>query len=413
MTTKPQQHQDKYWVNHMLKRRSFIQGIGALGMAGLTGMPHFSQAAEVNGKRSALLIIMMNGGYAPFQTSALSFIENTPKQMSFGCTSNNITVNDEISYDNSTWGQLSPKALNHMACLGTIGASNHNGAQHFWQDERGGLPQVLAAAMGGGSAIKAAKVGEVAGSPQGSAGGVSLETVTSIGAAMETLTGKGQTIKPADRATMGAVMAETAKRFDTMAMHNPDNLRSLIDGYSNLVKSMTTPAPEIDSGEVSSAYTAPGNYSLNNKLAVAEALMRSGGNVVTLGEGEGTVWDTHDDNDGSRSRALFNLMVNPLSLFCDRMLARDDMNVTVVLMAEHSRIPLINNHGPHLSTIVFSDNVIAGKSTGITDNGGLVLNANEKPIIQWKAALGELVGLKGTANPYGEAKAHRRVIKNS
>ena len=94
------------------------------------------------------------------------------------------------------------------------------------------------------------------------------------------------------------------------------------------------------------------------------------------------------------------------------MLARDDMNVTVVLMAEHSRIPLINNHGPHLSTILFSDNVIAGKSTGITDNGGLVLNASDKPKEKWKAALGELVGLKGASNPYGEANIHRRIMKN-
>ena len=136
-------------------------------------------------------------------------------------------------------------------------------------------------------------------------------------------------------------------------------------------------------------------------------------NVVCVGEGGGTYWDTHDDNDASRTRSYFKLMESGLMKFCERMLGRDDMNLSIVFVAEHSRIPLINNHGPHLSTIVISDNVNGGASTGITDRGGLIPDAEEKyPIQAWKAALGELVGLHGSRNLWGEAPQHRSVIKS-
>jgi hypothetical protein len=105
-------------------------------------------------------------------------------------------------------------------------------------------------------------------------------------------------------------------------------------------------------------------------------------------------------------------MVPELSVFGERMLGRDDMNLTIVCMSEHSRIPLINNHGPHLSTIIISDNAIAGASTGVTDRGGLITDADAfKPVQSWKACVGELVGLTGGANPFGAAPQHRSIIK--
>ena len=101
-----------------------------------------------------------------------------------------------------------------------------------------------------------------------------------------------------------------------------------------------------------------------------------------------------------------------LAILCDRMLGRNDINVSIVFVPECSRIPLINNHGPHLSTIVISDNVISGASTGVTDRGGLIPDA-DKPIKAWKAAIGEIVGLKGAANPWGSASQHRSIMKYS
>lgn len=393
----------------MLNRRRFIQSASAMGAAGMVGLPQVSRAAEVDGKRSALLLVMMNGGYAPIQTSARSFIDNTAAQMGFGCTSSNITINNQISYDTNTWGKLPQKAIDRLGAFGSIGASNHNSAKHFWEGAEGGLPQALAAAMGGPSAIKAAKVGDVTGAPGGSVGGVSLEAVKDMGSALEALTGKGQVIAQDDRAIMGSVVEETHKRFEQLASQNPRNLSSLIDGYKNLVKSMTTPVAEVDQAEIKSAYT--GTYSLNNKLAIAEALMRSGVNVVCVGEGAGTYWDTHDDNQGAKTRTYFDLMMPALSTFCDRMLGRDDMNVSIVFVSEHSRIPLINNHGPHISTITISDNVVGGRSTGITDNEGLIPDADRKPVQAWKAAIGELVGLRNSDNPFGSAAQHRCIMK--
>ena len=124
-----------------IDRRQFIHrlGIAGIGAAAAWSRPRSAYAATVDGKRSALLLIMMNGGYAPIQTSARSFIDNSAQQMSFGCTSANISVRDEISYDTSTWGQLPSKALDRLGSIGSIGASNHNSAQHFWEGAQGGL----------------------------------------------------------------------------------------------------------------------------------------------------------------------------------------------------------------------------------------------------------------------------------
>ena len=393
-----------------INRRQFIQGATAAGAASLMGgFPQVSQAATVNGKRSTLLLIMMNGGYAPIQTSAHKFLGNTDEQMHFGIKDNPIDNRGDVHFDVSTWGQLPEKALSRLACIGSVGASNHNSAKHFWEGPQGGLPQALASAMGGNSAIKAAKVGNVTGAPGGSVGGVSLESVKDMDSGLRTLTGAGQIITRDERPIMGRVVEESFKRFQSAAEKNPDNLSSLIDGYQNLVKSMTTPSASVDADEIKAAYS--GSYQLYTDLGIAEALLRSGVNVVCIGEGRGTYWDTHDDNDGSRTRAYFDLMIGPLSVFFNRMLDRDDMNLTVVFVSEHSRIPLINNHGPHLSTIVFGDNVNGGVSTGETDNGGLVLGVEDKPVIAWKAAIGEMVGLSGATNPFGAAEVHRPVMK--
>lgn len=240
--------------------------------------------------------------------------------------------------------------------------------------------------------------------------GVSLEPVSSLESALATLNGVGDVLEKENRPIMGKVVTSTRERFEQLGFKNRENLSTALAGYKGLAASMTTPAAEVSAAEINSAYTeAPG---IGQKLKVAEGLFRSGVNVVCVGEGDGTYWDTHDDNDGSRSRGYFKLMEAGLATFCDRMLGRDDMNVTIVFVSEHSRIPLINNHGPHLSTIVISDNVISGASTGITDRGGLIPDADsDKPIKAWKAAIGELVGLKGADNPWGSALQHRKVMK--
>ena len=404
----------------MIKRRQFIQGTAALGVAGVAGLPNIASAqnqAMVNGKPSRLLLVMMNGGYAPIMTSAASFLDNEPEEMSFGFSQKEFaapkpfTTIGDISYDTESWGALPQKVWDRFACLGTVGASNHNSAHHFWKSPEGGLAQALASKMGGNAAIKAARVGGVIGANDGEdVGGVSLEPVSSLESALATLNGVGDVLEKENRPIMGKVVTSTQQRFAEQGFQNRENLSSVLAGYQGLAASMTTPAAEVSAAEINAAYTGvPG---IGQKLKVAEGLFRSGVNVVCIGEGSGTYWDTHDDNDGSRSRGYFKLMEPGLATFCDRMLGRDDMNVTIVFVSEHSRIPLINNHGPHLSTIVISDNVIAGASTGVTDRGGLIPDAEtDKPIKAWKAAIGEIVGLKGADNPWGSAAQHRSIMK--
>ena len=395
----------------MLNRRQFIQGVSAVGAASLMGIPRIA-SAQVDGKESVLLWIFMNGGYAPTQTSAASFIGNAPL-VRFGCTADNMTVRDEVSFLTANFGQLPEKALSRLACIGSIGASNHNSGKHFWEGSEGPTVQTLAAAMGGNAAIKAAKVGDVTGSPGGSSRGVSLEQVNSMSTALETLTGKGQIILPDQRPIVGKLLNSSYLASKPLFDRNPNNLKALASGYENLINSMSSPVDEVNQAEITMAYAGAQDGGLSQKLGVAEALFRSGVKVVCVGEGAGTYWDTHDDNDGSRQKAYFSLMTPGLTTFCNRMLGTTKYNVTIAFVSEHSRIPLISNHGPHLSTIIISDNAIGGKSTGITDNEGLVYDADKKPEKVWKAALGELCGLTGSANPFGSAAIHRKVIRSA
>jgi uncharacterized protein (DUF1501 family) len=208
---------------------------------------------------------------------------------------------------------------------------------------------------------------------------------------------------------MGNVVQRTYNQVRDFGFKHRENLSSLLAGYQALAASYDAPPAEVSADEINAAYAGTGT--LGGNLKIAEGLFRSGVSVVCVGEGGGTVWDTHDDNDGSRSRALFAAMTAGLSKFGERMLGRDDMNLTIVCMSEHSRIPLINNHGPHLSTIIISDNAKQGTSTGITDRGGLIPDADaNKPVQSWKAAVGELVGLTGSANPFGPAMQHHKII---
>lgn len=403
----------------MINRRQFVQGMGALGAASLTGLPSMANAqAMVNGKPSRLLLIMMNGGYAPMMTSAQSFMGNTAGEMSFGFGAGGgkpFEKIGDITYDTTAWGGLTQTALDRFGCIGTVGASNHNSAHHFWKSPEGGLAQALASKMGGSSAIKAARVGGVIGANDGTdVGGVALEPVSSLESALATLNGAGDVITKTQRPIVGRMVDRTLARFDALGTQNRENLGSLLSGYEGYAASLKTPAAELSAADLNNAYSGiTDQFGLGGKLKVAEGLLRSGVNVVCVGAGDGTFWDHHDDNTGDRTRDAFADMVPALNTFCDRMLGRDDMNMSIVFVSEHSRIPLISNHGPHLSTIVFSDNIIAGASTGITDRGGLIPDADtDKPIKAWKAAIGEMVGLTGGDNPWGAAAQHRKLWKH-
>ena len=96
----------------------------------------------------------------------------------------------DVSYDTTAWGDISESIKTRLGCIGTVGASNHNSAHHFWKSSQGGLAQALASNMGGNAAIKAARVGSVIGASDGTdVGGVALEPVSSLESALATLNG--------------------------------------------------------------------------------------------------------------------------------------------------------------------------------------------------------------------------------
>jgi len=201
----------------MINRRQFIKGVGALSASSLLGYSNASRAQVlVDGKPSRLLLVMLNGGYAPMLTSAASFAGNTAEEMSFGFGDGGnmpYEVVGDISYDTTCWGDISSTIVDRMGCLGTVGASNHNSAHHFWKSAEGGLAQALASRMGGNSAIKAARVGDVIGAGDGSdVDGVALESVSSLESALAALNGVGDVISQDQRPIVGDIVQRTSAK---------------------------------------------------------------------------------------------------------------------------------------------------------------------------------------------------------
>ena len=207
-------------------------------------------------------------------------------------------------------------------------------------------------------------------------------------------------------------MQDASGRSQKIVSQNQRGLSSLIDGYDTLVQSMINPSLEINIDDITQAYQMAGTSITNDfktKLAAAEYLFRSGVPVACVGHGNGTYWDTHNDDSGTRQRQYFGEMMAGLQAFTSRMLGTPEYNVTIVFVSEHSRIPEISNHGPHLSSIVISDSAVGGASTGVTNNRGIIENA--PPPKAFKSCIADLCGLKGADNPFGP-NPHAKIVKS-
>src|SRR6478735_7972932 len=149
--------------NNELSRRSFL--LGSAAAAGTMLAPRFgprgwtsNAALAADAEKPALLIIDLQGGYNALFTGADAF-QGTG---AFGVTAGNILgLGNGLVVDKATYGTMPAGALAHMASIGVKhGISDHPTAQTAqFHLGNASYPILLAGAMGGTAAIKAAAVG--------------------------------------------------------------------------------------------------------------------------------------------------------------------------------------------------------------------------------------------------------------
>src|SRR5687767_1633896 len=172
-------------MSSSFSRRSLIKGATALAALGKVS-PAFAQAAP---DKSALLIVFLNGGYNSLFCSHDSF----QGAGTFGCSAGNgKDLGNGLIVDAATYGTMPAYAQAHMASVGIRhGLTAHEAAQPSLASAAGRSHLLmLARAMGGDSAIKAAVVG--GGMPDGpkpAEGDVSLQGITDMKATIVALGG--------------------------------------------------------------------------------------------------------------------------------------------------------------------------------------------------------------------------------
>ena len=386
-------------------RRNFLKSMtAALGASTL--VPYAHPLLAQSAKTSKVLLIGLHGGMSPFLGNAGAFAGT-------GWGGRQVTTNGQVSWDTEVFGSLMAEAAPYFGVAGSLGSGSHDGAKNFWYVNNNinqAFPVLLANAIGGNSTIKVAGVGPDRIPEQ------RYEQITNISSFLDLVgnsTQQNQATTSSPNYQLQADLLLQAKKLSgTVIDKSPTNLNSALLGITGVHENAlmlvnNPPSPEQPAPVTVNPQAIMSDYGINSpvigrdmasKLAAAEILLRTGVNVVSVvDEGGTSKWDTHDDNNGSRGRQLYSNIVDSLETFCRRMLGSSTMNVTVVLLSEHSRITEKSNHGPHTAVPIFSDRIVGGQSTGVTNSGGFILNRQPEQALRALVADLAMVGV----NPFG------------
>ena len=360
-----------------------------------------------NAKKSKVLLIGLHGGITPILGNAAAFPNLGWMQ---GRTA---AVNNEVSWDSQLFSSLMQTASPYFGVAGSMGTGSHDGAKLFWYENnqiQKCFPVMLADAIGGNSTLKVAGVGPDRIPEQ------RYNQVTDLASYLElvgdTVSQPGAGAPPPNYQRDSDIMKKIQEMGSGLIKNNELALNDLAGGVNAFSESAAQIAANPPTAETAAPVVVNPNaimadYGItstqiggdfNSKMAAAEVLLRTGVNVVTVVDAGGTSkWDTHDDNNGSRARGLYQNILGGLETFCRRMLGTEEYNVTIAFLSEHSRIVEKSNHGPHTAIPIFSDSIIGGRSTGQTDAGGFV--QAPQPAQNFRALVADLAGVG--ANPFG------------
>lgn len=395
-----------------LSRRSLFKGAAALaGTAALSRVtPAFAQSAE----KSALLVVFLESGYNALFGSADSFVSAG----TFGCTADNVRdLGKGLVIDKLTLGTglsnlptIGDFAMTHMASVGIAhGQTAHESAQaSTWSMGTRNYGLVLAKAMGGDAAIKAAIVGGGAvPSMDATEGDVSLQGITDMKATLVALGAEIDASVP-KRTISTQAMAAAQAMSKKKLLRSPGTLRSMTDGLNTGVETLKKGSLTIDYPGLCSAYGVmtgtTGVTDFNTQMMAAEVMIRSGSNLV-IATNDG--WDSHGDTNGMTVRGKMNAEILPgLAIFCDRMLQETGRNVTVAIWGDFARSLPGSDHQGNLTATVIGKNVITGTTGHCDENVGLPQGGPAGD-----AFWGYLSAVtRCPTNPFGDYSAHKQLV---
>lgn len=358
-------------------RRGFLKALGAgagalvgtrlAGVAGLEGIAHAATPEP-----TSLVVVYLNGGINAIFTGADAFTNTA-----FGVTGNNVTALGGGLVIDSTLGNAIPQALRtKVASVGIRhGITDHGNAQRsLFVNNNQSAPLMLADAIGGNGAIKAAVMGGNSlpdGVQPNPVNGVSLQPVNDMRATIEAITGAQNAPNIADRAGMAkGLEAAQAMSKQGIAKH-PLSLSTYEPGIKAAVDTVSKPVQVFSAAEFNTAYGLNNATAVNNfrsRMAAAELMVRSGAGFVIAQDGG---WDTHGDSNGNNVRNMVSQRIAPpLTTFLTRMLTGTvaaERNVIVAIVGDFHRSLPGSDHQANVAALVIGKG-FKNATTGKTDN---------------------------------------------
>ncbi len=358
-----------------VSRRGFLQavsiGTGALIGTRLAGRSLMGIAQAATPEPTSVVCVYLDGGINAIFTGADAFMNTA-----FGVTAGNSTaLGGGVVIDNALVNAIPVGIRNRVASIGIRhGISDHGNAQgSLFMSGGQSAPLMLANAIGGQGAIKAAVLGTDTlpnGARPAPVNGVSLQPINDMKATIEAIAGAANAPNLADRPGMAKGLAAAMAMSKANVAKHPVSLASVDPALSSAIATVQKPVQVFSAADFNTAYalngaTAVGSF--KSQMAAAELMVRSGANFVIAQNGG---WDSHGDSSGDSVRNKMTTQIAPaLRTFLTRMVEGTlaDRNVVVAIFGDFHRSLPGSDHQANLAALVIGKN-IKNATTGRTDN---------------------------------------------
>ncbi|MBX3199686.1 MAG: DUF1501 domain-containing protein [Labilithrix sp.] len=355
-----------------ISRRGFLKavgvGAGAVVGARIPGSALVGVARAATPEPTSVVCVYLDGGINAIFTGADAFMNTA-----FGVTANNVTDMGGVVVDNALANAIPQGIRSRVASVGIRhGISDHGNAQRsLFVSGNASAPLMLADAIGGSGAIKAAVVGGSTlpnGARPAPVNGVSLQPITDMRATIEAIAGAESAPNLADRGGAAkGVAAAQAMSTGVISKHKA-SLASVEQGLSAAIATLGKPIQPFDVAEFNQAYGLNGT-NVNNftaRMAAAELMVRSGTSFVIAQDGG---WDSHGDTTGNTVRNMVTQRIAPgLRMFLTRMVegGAAERNVVVAIFGDFHRSLPGSDHQANLAALVIGKS-LRNATTGKTD----------------------------------------------
>jgi hypothetical protein len=344
-------------------------GAGALAGTRLAGPGLLGRALAATPEPTSVVLIWLNGGINAIFTGADAFTNTA-----FGVTGTNVTaLGGGVVVDNALGNAIPQGLRSRVASVGIRhGIADHGQAQtRMFVSNGQSAPLVLANAIGGNGAIKAAVVGGNS-LPNGvrpqPVGAASLQGITDMKATIDAVAGATGAPNMVDRpGALQGLRAADAMSGGAMSL-SPKSLSSVEQGYDAAIETLSKPVQPFNVQEFNNAYGLNGTAvrGFAAKMAAAELMVRTGTGFVIAEDGG---WDTHGDTNGNTVRNAFNQRIaGPLRTFLTRVVEGEmsERNVVVALLGDFHRSLPGSDHQANLAALVIGKR-LKNATTGKTD----------------------------------------------